>query len=331
MKLLRLLAALITLTSVARAVDTTPPTLDITHTWIEKAGTISRFKMLLDPKDETGLLPMTFGTPIPPNNTIWFRSALNNPNANLSAVAWNMWPWQRGVPFEISFTCTACVIELQARDAAGNVSPVQRRVFSSPFPYSTAPDTSVKLQHSPSLGVSGAAIDCRGSFIGNLDGTGIGDDILQVDRASGNVTARGQSGFPFTATAVLSLAANAIEDSAAADYDKDGRLDLAMIVGGSLKLYHNDGVVSSTLTFTEVTLNSGAVTMMNLSTLTNVAFADLSGEGKPELLVAGTDSGGEARIGWLDNNNSFTFLSGNNAIAPAGSGSGTSRSPRFSG
>ena len=322
MELFRLLAALVAFTSVARAVDTTPPTLNITHTWIEKAGTRSNFKMLLDPKDETGLLPVTFGTPPPTNNTIWFRSALNNPNANLSAVAWNWWPWQRGVPFEIGFTCTACVIELQARDATGNVSATQRRVFASPFPYSTAPDTSVKLQLSPAQNISGAAIDCRGLFIGNLDDTGIGDDILQVDRTSGNVTARRQSGFPLTNTTVLSLAANTIEDSAAADYDKDGRLDLALIVSGELKLYHNDGVVSSTLTFSEVTLNSGGVTQMNLNTRTNVAFADLSGEGKPELLVAGTDSGGEARIGWLDNNNSFTFLSGNNAIAPAGSSSG---------
>ena len=322
MKLLRLLAALVAFTSVARAVDNTPPTLNITHTWIEKAGTRSNFKMLLDPKDETGLLPVTFGTPIPANNTIWFRSALNNPSANLSAVAWNMWPWERGVPFEIGFTCTACVIELQARDAAGNASAVQRRVFSSPFPYSTAPNTSVKLELSLPQSFTGAALDCRGLFVGNLDDTGIGDDILQVDRASGNVTARRQLGFPLTDSTVLSLAANTIEDSAAADYDKDGRLDLALIVGGALKLYHNDGVVSSTLTFTEVTLNSGAVNMMNLSTRTNVAFADLSGEGKPELLVAGMDSGGEARLGWLDNNNSFTFLSGNNAIAPTGSSSG---------
>lgn len=317
-----LVAALVTLTSFVRAVDTTPPTLNITHTWIEKAGTRSNFKMLLDPKDETGLLPQTFGSPIPANNTIWFRSALNNPNANLSALAWNWWPWQRGVPFEIGFTCTACVIELQARDAAGNVSATQRRVFASPFPYSTAPDTSVKLEFSPSQSISGAAIDCRGLFTGNLDDAGMSDDILQVDRTSGNVTARGQSGFPLTSTTVLSLAANTIEDSAAADYDKDGRLDLALIVSGALKLYHNDGVVSSTLTFTEVTLNSGAVTQMNLSTRTNVAFADLSGEGKPELLVAGLDSGGEARMGWLDNNNSQTFLSGNNAIAPTGSSSG---------
>jgi hypothetical protein len=110
---------LIALTSSVRAVDTTPPTLNITHTWIEKAGTRANFKMLLDPADETGLLPLTFGAPIPSNNTIWFRSALNNPNANLSSLAWNWWPWQRGVPFEIGFTCKSCVIEIQARDACG--------------------------------------------------------------------------------------------------------------------------------------------------------------------------------------------------------------------
>lgn len=314
---------LIAFTSVVRAVDTTPPTLNITHTWIEKAGTRSNFKMLLDPKDETGLLPLTFGTPIPANNTIWFRSALNNPNANLSAVAWNMWPWQRGVPFEIGFTCTACVIELQARDAAGNASAVQRRVFASPFPYSAAPDTSVKLALSSSLGIAGTALDCRGLFVGNLDGTGIGDDILQVDRASGNVTARGQSGFPFTSTTVISVAASTIEDSAAADYDKDGRLDLAMIVSGAVHLYHNDGVNgSNVLVFSEVTLSPGVLPVMNLATHTGVALADITGEGKPDLIVSGTSSGGEVRVGWLANNSTTAFQSGSNARSPTGSGPG---------
>lgn len=315
--------ALLAFTSLLRAVDTTPPTLDITHTWIEKQGTVSRFKMLLDPKDETGLLPQTFGSPIPTNNTIWFRSALNNPNVNLSAVAWNWMPWTRGQPFEIAFTCTACVIELQARDAAGNASPVQRRVFSSPFPYSTAPDTSVKLNMSLSQSFTGAAIDCRGLFSGKLDDTGYGDDILQVDRASGNVTARRQQISGWVSDVVISLGANTIDDSAAVDIDGNGKLDLAMIVNGALRVFMNSGVDSGDLlSYTEVTLNPGAVSAMNLSTLTNVAFGDISGEGKPELIVSGTDGSGNARIGWLDHNAINRFLSGNNALAPTGSGTG---------
>lgn len=315
MKLICLFAALVAFTSVARAVDTTPPTLDITHTWIEKQGSISRFRMLLDPQDETGL-PGQIGT-------IFFRSALNKPAVNLSGVGWNMMPWTRGVPFDLAFTCTACVIELQARDAAGNASPIQRRVFQSPFPYKTAPNLSVKLENSPSQGFTGAAIDCRGLFVGNLDSAGIGDDILQVDRISGNVTARERSGFPVTNTTVVSVAANTIEDSAAADYDKDGRLDLAMVISGAVRLYHNDGVNGSgVLVFSEVTLSPAVLPVMNLATHTGVAFADISGEGKPDLIVSGTSSGGEVRVGWLANNSSTEFQSGSNARSPAGSGPG---------
>ncbi|MBL9145957.1 MAG: VCBS repeat-containing protein [Verrucomicrobiaceae bacterium] len=314
---------LLVLTSFVHAVDTTPPTLNITHTWIEKAGTRSNFKMLLDPKDETGLLPVTFGTPPPTNNTIWFRSALNNPNANLSALPWNWWPWQRGVPFEIGFTCTACVIELQARDAAGNASAVQRRVFQSPFPYSTAPDTDVKLGSPTTVG--SAALDCRGLFSGNLDGQGF-TDLLQVDRTTGVVTAKLQPSaapFPLVDQTLLTLTANTIEDSAAADYDKDGRLDLAMIVSGALRLYHNDGLNGSNqLAFTEVTVNAGALNGTTLSTITGVAFGDITGEGKPEILLSGVNGSNETIMAWLDNNSQFTFLSGNKCPAPSASTAG---------
>lgn len=323
MKLLRLLAALVASYSVGRAADTTPPTLNITHTWIEKAGTVSHFKMLLDPKDETGLLPMTFGTPPPTNNTIWFRSALNNPNANLSAVAWNWWPWQRGQAFDIAFTCTACVIELQARDAAGNVSAVQRRVFQSPFPYSSAPDTDVKLGSPTTVGST--ALDCRGLFSGNLDGQGY-VDLLQVDRTTGVVTAKLQPSaapFPLVDQAVVTLTANTIEDSAAADYDKDGRLDLAIIVSGALHLYHNDGLNGSNqLVFSEVTINAGALSGTTLSTITGIAFGDITGEGKPEILLSGVNGSGDTIAAWLDNNSQFTFLSGNKCLAPSASTAG---------
>lgn len=312
---------LIALTSSVRAVDTTPPTLNITHTWIEKAGTRANFKMLLDPADETGLLPLTFGAPIPSNNTIWFRSALNNPNANLSSLAWNWWPWQRGVPFEIGFTCKSCVIEIQARDAAGNVSSVQRRVFQSPFPYSSGPDTDVKLGDPTAVGST--ALDCRGLFGGSLDGQGF-DDVLQVDRTTGVVTAKRQiAPFPLSDEAVITVSANTIEDSAAADYDKDGRLDLAMIVGGALRLWHNDGLNGSNqLVFTEVTINPGAWSGTTLSTINGVVFGDITGEGKPEIILSGVNGGGETIIGWLDNNSQFTFLSGNKCPAPAASSAG---------
>jgi hypothetical protein len=296
------IAILAAFTSLAHAVDTTPPTLSITHTWIEKEGAVSRFKMLLDPKDETGLLPLTPpnppSAPPPANNTIWFRSALNNANANLSASPWNMWPWQRGIPFDIGFNCSACVIELQARDAAGNASAVQRRVFQSPFPYSSAPDTDVKLGSPTTVGSSG--LDCRGLFSGNLDGAGY-DDVLQVDRTSGVVTAKFQPSaapFPLIDQALLTLTANTIEESAAADYDKDGRLDLAMIVSGALRLWHNDGLNGSNqLVFTEVTVNSGAFSGTTLNTITGVAFGDISGEGKPEILLSGLNGSSETIIG----------------------------------
>ena len=297
--------------TLAKAADTTPPTLTITRTWIEKMGTRSNFKMLLDPQDETGFAPI-------PGTSIQFRSHLNNTAPVAAGTAWNTYPWQRGVPFSIGFTCTACVIEVRAIDAAGNVSPLQRRVFKSPFPYTAAPVTSIRLRDSTGSSFPGPALDCRGLFAGDVDGNGTTNDLLQVDRISGNVTARLQTSFPLTNTVVVNVPTTTITASAAADYDKDGRLDLAMLVNNALRVYHNDGMVSSTLTFTLVTISTPVLNGMSLNAMSELAFCDISGEGRPELIVSGTDGSGNARIGWLDNNNSFTFLSSNSAVAPTG-------------
>jgi uncharacterized repeat protein (TIGR01451 family) len=316
MKTLRILAAFFACALGAKAVDTTPPTLNITHTWIEKRpyydGKIySWFSMYFDPRDETGMAV----------DNILFRSALNTSTIPANQP-WQWMPWTRGERFEIGFICTSCVIEIRAQDAAGNLSAVQKRVFTSPFPYTTAPNTKIQMQLSGARSQTGPALDCRGLFSGKLDDTGSGDDILQVDRTTGNVTARRQGPTGWSNDIVATVSPNTIEDSAAADVDGDGKLDFALVANGEVQLYLNSGLDGSTLTYFHATLNTSALNGMNLSTITNVAFADISGEGKPELIMSGTDASGNARIGWLDHNNLGRFLSGNNALAPAGGGPG---------
>ncbi|MCB1093140.1 MAG: hypothetical protein KDL87_16495, partial [Verrucomicrobiae bacterium] len=170
-------------------IDTIPPTLDITHTWIEKVGKASYFKMLLDPQDETGLHPGTI--PDDQIRNIEFRSVLNSTAPIPGDGGWNKWPWIRGEPFSIGFNCKAIVIEVRAVDAAGNKSPVQRRTFKTPFPYGTPPNLEPRF---PGILVPYAenAMNCRGLFAGRFDEVGNGDDILQIDRVSGEVRVRRQ-------------------------------------------------------------------------------------------------------------------------------------------
>ncbi len=316
MKILRLLAVFFAFSSIANAVDTTPPTLDITHTWIEKrpyydGKTYSWFSMYLDPRDETGMAV----------DNILFRSALNTSTIPANQP-WQWMPWTRGERFEIGFICSSCVIEIRARDAAGNLSAVQKRVFTSPFPYTTAPNTKIQMQLSGARSQTGPALDCKGLFAGKLDDTGSGDDILQVDRTTGNVTARRQEPGSWSVEVVASVSPDTIEDSAAADVDGNGKLDFVLLVNGGLRLFLNSGLDGNLLTYTEVTLNPAALNGMNLTTITNVAFGDISGEGRPEIIVSGTDGSGNVRIAWLDNNAIYRFLSANHALAPTGTGSG---------
>jgi len=292
--------------------------LDITHAWVEKTGSIYHFKLMLDPRDETGFNP---------NSTIVFRSQLNTTAALPASAPFQYYPWQRGVPMDIAFNCTAIVIEVEARDAAGNKSVLQRRTFKAPFPISPEPNLNPRFG-STTLSLQGTPLDCRGLFAGNFDGAAYyGDDIAQVDRTSGNVIVRRQdlSVTGFTENTVISLTPDTIDDSACADIDLDGRLDLLIVASNTLSYYHNDGVGGGgQLEFSPVALS--AMTAVNMTAITSVAVCDLTGEGKPEVVVSGTvddGMGGElTKVVWLINDGTWQLNAWNAALAPGGASPG---------
>ncbi|MEQ1749509.1 MAG: VCBS repeat-containing protein, partial [Prosthecobacter sp.] len=319
MKTPLLLAAFLAFSLGAKAVDTTPPTLNITHTWIEKVGTVVHFKMLLDPQDETGFSPLVGPPPgNTPGRTIEFRSKLNSTAALPANTPWNAfpYPWIRGEPFDVPFNCTSVVFELRAVDAAGNVSPLQRRTFASPFPFSPPPN--LRPQVIPGeVQRAGSAANVRGLFVGRFDGVGISDDLVQVDRATGNIMVRRQiNGQPVQSDVSFSLPADTIEDSASADFDTDSRADLAIIASGALTVYHNDGLDGDGV------VQFGAQTVSlagtGITTFNNIAVGDVTGDGKLDIVVSGTDSGGAPRIGWLIANATWQYDSSSGAPAPSG-------------
>lgn len=296
-----------------QGIDTIPPTLNITHAWIEKVGSITHFKMLLDPQDETGL-PATG----PGSSAIWFRSKLNTTTALPANTTWNIWPWQRGVPLDLPFNCSSIVIEIVARDAAGNQSPLQRRTFKTPFPYTTAPNLDVKLSGPSS--VAGTGINCRGWFAADFDGQGFGDDILQVDRDAGAVTVRRQGSGTFTDN-TFNVTPNSINDSAIGDFDKDGRPDIVLVVDNTLKVYHNNGVdVGGVLQFTGAV--PAGLSASTITTVTNCTVGDTTGDGRDDIVISGTDNSGNARIAVLISNNTGAILTATSAATAAGTSAG---------
>ncbi len=311
MKTLRLLLACTACSLSALAIDTTPPTLTITHTWMEKDLLVpakTHFKMYLDPRDETGLVPVSA-------QTILFRSALNTSTIPATAV-WHGMPWKRGEAFDLPFTCTSCVIELMVQDAAGNQSPVQKRTFASPFPFSPPPNLSPIIAGGESI--TGSAMDCRGLFVGRFDGVGSGDDIVQVDRSTGVVMVRRIA--PTRSDVSLQFAQNTITDSASADFDTDSRADLVVVADGHINVYHNDGLDGAgVVQFGPQTI---ATSNTGISTFLHVAVGDVNGDGRLDIVVSGEDVGGAARIGWLIADASFQFTSSDGVAAPAGSTAG---------
>ena len=312
-KVLQFLAsvALLLSTSSLTAADTTPPTLDITHTWIEQVATIPHFKMYLDPRDETGMNI----------DNILFRSALNT--STIPATnPWQNMPWTRGEPFDLAFKCTSCVVEIRARDAAGNLSPVQKRYFASPFPYSAEPNLKPVLNPTVAGAAptfSGYATDCRGLFSMQFDGQGT-EDVVEVDRTTGSVVVRREL---FGATTIssesITLLPNTITDSAAADLDGDGRAELVIATGG-ISLYHNDGLdVNGVVQFSPRVLS---LTGTGIVTVQNIVLGDITGEGKPDVIISGTDANGDTRVGWIIKDDTWDYNAANGSPAPAGSSPG---------
>lgn len=305
---------LASLSATASAVDTTPPTLDVPHAWIEKTGSIFHFRMLLDPKDDVGFDPL---------HTLYFRSALNTTAALPDSKPWLEADWKRGVPFEQNYNCTAIVVELKVKDAAGNFSPMQRRTFKAPFPLSSPPSLNPKFGNTKPHG--NTAMDCRGLFTGNFDGIG-GDDVLQVDRTSSTVVVRRQNSPAFVENSfTVGAAAGSIEDSAVADIDGDGRLDLALVADGTLIYYHNDGPDGNDVLQFSVSTPSGLINS-GITTVSHVVAGDITGEGKPDLIVSGTGDDGQGgaatKVAVLINDATWQLNVSNNALAPAGASAG---------
>lgn len=290
----------------AHAQDTTPPTLEIVHSWVEKINNIPHFQMLLDPKDETGFTPFS---------AIQFRSKLNSTAALPDNTPWQTYPWQAGEPLSVGFNCTSVVFEVRAVDAAGNVSPLQRRTFASPFPFSPAPNLDPKL--GGIIPFAGSGMDCRGLFAARFDNEGYGDDVLQVDRASGVVTLRRQGTGGDFDVETLSFTPNTITDSAVADLNADGLPDIVLVVGGTVKVFTNGGPNGNDLQWTEST--PGGLGTTGISTVQYCAVGDVTGEGKPDIIITGMhDNGMDApfpRVCVLINNSQFNLSASNFADA----------------
>lgn len=308
MKLLpAILLALSLVAEVAIAVDTTPPTLKILNTWCEKEGTRTHFKMYLDIRDDTGLVQY---------NTLEFRSALNTTNPPPAAATWNNYPWIRGQAFDIPFTCTAVSFEFRARDAAGNYCAVQRRTFKAPFPYLSGPPTlTPRLATSVYRYYGHAPSSCQGLFAGKFN-LADKDALLSVDRSTGNlrVLQPGATfGFEEYEIADLGFTSNTISDSASADFDGDGRLDVALVINGALAVYHNDGTApDGKILFSPGTGNASGTL---ITTIQHITTGDVTGEGKPEILLTGTDANGDMRIGWVVNDGVANMNGANGAPA----------------
>lgn len=302
------LVVLAAFSSLVRAEDTTPPTLDVTQAWIEKVGAVYHFKLMLDPWDETGL----------PASPLEFRSKLNTTAALAANTPWLEYPWQRGEPMDLAFNCTAIVIEVRVKDAAGHYSPLQRRTFQAPFPLSTPPNVYPKF--STPQAFSGAAMDTRGLFTADFDGQGL-DDVLQIDRTSGTVLVRRQgSGGTFTDNS-FTLTPNSIEDSAVADFDGDGRTDIAVVVDHTVILCHNDGLDGDgVLKFSQSALP--AIIGSGLTVVSHVVSVDANGDGKADLALSGTNGSGNAQLTVLINNGTGQLSTSNSAMVPSGASAG---------
>lgn len=265
----------------AQAPDTTPPTLDVTHSWIRKESGLYVFRMLLDPSDDRGIQKLEYrekiNTTSIPSSTPWSEAFQNG-------IDYYGVPWRVNEPFELAFNCTSLVVQFRAVDTSGNVSPVVTRTFKSPFPLSNAPNLDPKVLSTTQY--TGPAMDCRGLFSGDFDGNGL-EDVAQVDRATGVVKVRRNIGGSYTSNG-FSLTANTIEDSASADLDGDGLPDLAIAHGGGFTLYHNDGLdINGVLQFSDQTPSSVAQVQSGLSAIHQVAAGDVSGDGRPDLILAG--------------------------------------------
>jgi uncharacterized repeat protein (TIGR01451 family) len=251
--------------------DTTPPALAITHSWVEKSGTGFAYRFLLDVTDNSGLQKVqarwkTGSTANLPDSTPWIDK-----------------PWLNGTPFTLTLTAATAVIEIRAVDAAGNASPLQRRTFAAPAVLSAPPLLVPKVVSRSSL--ESDDIDCRGLFTADFDGDGR-DDIAEVDNLADKLRIRRQLTSAVFTVNEFDLGAGAINDSACADLNKDGKPDLIIVASGSLVIYLNDGLgQDGGLQFSH--LETDALATTGFISISHVCVGDMDEDGLPDIIVSG--------------------------------------------
>ncbi|HYF35985.1 MAG TPA: FG-GAP-like repeat-containing protein, partial [Prosthecobacter sp.] len=313
-------AGMVAISLTGWAADTTTPSLGASHTWIQKEGSLLRFNLLLDPQDDQGIQRLEVREKINattiPANAPW-REAVQN------GIGSSEVPWKPEQPLTLEFNCTSMVLQVRAVDTSGNYSEVITRTYKSPFPLSPAPDLAPAFGGTP-LNFSGPVLDCRGVFTADFDGNGR-DDLLVLDRTTGLVKVRRQTFDGTFTSSGFNVAAGTITDGAVADVNADGKPDIVVVAENTVKVYENQGLdQSQILQFQEST--PGGLPTSGMSVVQHVVAADLTGEGKPELIISGTGDGNlggnGANVAVLLNNEQFSLAAANNAIAPAGSSAG---------
>lgn len=302
------------------AADTTAPRLTAPHTWIQKESGFFRFNLLLDPQDDVGIERLEVrekinATTIPAN--VPWREAVQN------GIGSSEVPWKPEEPLKLEFNCTSMVLQVRAVDTSGNYSEVITRTYKSPFPLSPALNLTPTFS-SPALNFTGSALDCRGLFNADFDGNGR-DDLLILDRTTGVVNIRRQNLDGTFSSNGFNLTAGSITDGAVADFNGDGRPDIVVVVDDTVKVYENQGADHNNVLQFQSNI-PGGVASSGMSVVRHVAVADLTGEGKPEIIISGVGDGNlggsDANVAVLLNNSQFSLSAANNAVAPGGSSAG---------
>jgi uncharacterized repeat protein (TIGR01451 family) len=305
----------------AWAADTSPPTLTASHTWIQKEGNFYRFNILLDPRDDQGIERLEVREKI---NATSIPDSMSWREAVQDGVGSSEVPWKPEEPLSLAFNCTSMILQVRAVDTSGNYSEVITRTYKSPFPLSAGPNLT------PSFGAtalewSGAGnLDCRGLFSADFDGNGR-DDLAILNRTSGLVKIRRQNMDGSFSSNAFTVTANSITDGTVADFNGDGQPDIAVVVDGSVTVYENEGTdQNDVLQFTPTT--PGGLADSAMAVVRHIAAVDLTGEGKPEIIISGDGDGnlggGGANVAVLLNDESYALDAASNAVAPDGASAG---------
>ena len=284
--------------TITHADDTVPPSLTILQSWVEKVGTVNHFKFLVIPKDNVGI------------DKIEWRAALGTTTALADNAPWTTYAqWtlaNQTKIIDLPFTGTSNVIELRAKDAAGNASVPQQRSFQSPFTVLPAPinlEPRFSLAGNLAKSAGAANTDCKGLFVADVDGDFL-DDVIEVDNVTGDITVRMEtyqnsdtdtfSTLVKAPVIVAHLTPGSIEDSAIWYSASNSRRNLLVVAGHQLHLYLNTSAYDPTTQATIPAFEETFVDMTNsgLSSIEHVAAADFDGDGYMDAVIVGTGDDG---------------------------------------